>query len=230
MWIWVAAAGVRCSCCVYHDPMSLRIRLLVGLLLLAVAFAVDRQLYLPLRTLLLWEHWGEMQEALGTAKFLGSGLGTVVIGLIVGSLDPRGWRRVLVLWLMVACVGVAAGVIKVATGRERPSHLDQPPGRERLAFLGPARGLEAPFQSFPSGHAASSFATATCLASYYPPARVVFYVAASATALNRVVKHQHFPSDVIAGAMLGHLLVAWLLRRPRIRRWWQPVDRKHDPA
>jgi membrane-associated phospholipid phosphatase len=167
---------------------------------------------------------------LTAAKFLGSGLGTVVVGLIIACLDPLRWRRAASLWLMVAVCGLGAGVVKIATGRERPSHLEQPAGRERLAFHGPRRGVEAPFQSFPSGHTVTSFASATCLAAFYPPARVVFYSIASATAVNRVVEHQHFLSDVIAGALMGHLLTLWLLHRKPVSRWWCSVDRKQGAA
>jgi membrane-associated phospholipid phosphatase len=196
-------------------------RLLIALLLLALAFLLDRHAYELLRTATLYDHWGEMREGLTAAKFLGSGLGTALVVLAVGVIDPRGWRRALALLLVVLIAAGLAGVIKVLSGRERPSHLDQVPGQERLSFNGPARGLrQAPFQSFPSGHTTGSFASATCLARFYPPARVLFYGVAVATGVNRVVKHQHFLSDVVAGALIGHLTALWLLNRPRLRRLW----------
>ena len=123
------------------------------------------------------------------------------------------------LWLVAALAGSSGAVIKGLAGRERPSHLDQPVGQERIVFHGPAQGLRhAPYQSFPSGHTLGAFATATSLAAFYPQARAVFYAVAAASGVNRVVKHQHFLSDVIAGAVLGHVLAAWLLRLPRIRQ------------
>lgn len=201
--------------------MTARKRCFAGFGLLALAFALDPWAYGGLRAVILYEHWGEMRELMTTAKFLGSGLGTFVIGLTIGVLDPIGWKRAKVVWLVFLLTGTCAVVVKIATGRERPSHLDQVPGCERLAFKGPVDGIDAPFQSFPSGHAASAFGTATCVATFYPPARAVFYAAAIATATNRVVKHQHFLSDVVAGAMLGHLLAVWLLAVPRIKRSWR---------
>jgi undecaprenyl-diphosphatase len=206
-------------------------RLVIGLALLAIAFAVDRHGYTVLRTLTLYEHWGEMREGLTAAKFLGSGLGTALILLSVGFLDPRGWRRAGVLALVVLTAAATGGIAKMLAGRERPSHLDQVPGQERIAFHGPSRGLrEAPFQSFPSGHTLSSFASATTLAAFYPPARVVFYGVATATAINRVAKHQHFLSDVVAGALVGHLMAWWLLRRRRIKAGWSMIPPRHDPS
>jgi len=202
-------------------------RLGIGLVLLALAFAVDRHGYSVLRTLTLYDQWGEMREGLTAAKFLGSGLGSALILLMVGLLDPLGWRRAGVLLVVMLTAAATGGVAKMLAGRERPSHLDQVPGQERLAFHGPARGLrEAPFQSFPSGHTLSSFASATTLAAFYPPARIVLYGVATATAVNRVVKHQHFLSDVVAGGLLGHLMAWWLLGTRWLRRRWTGARRE----
>ncbi len=196
-------------------------RALIGGFLLLLAFALDRSAYQVLRTLTLYEHWGEMREGLTTAKFLASGLGTAVIIGLVGFLDRLGRRRAGVLFLVVVTTTLSAGLLKMMIGRERPSHLDQVPGQERNAFLGPVQGMRhAWYQSFPSGHTTSAFTTATCLAAFYPPARVVFYAVASATAVNRVVKHQHFLSDVVAAGVFGHLIPLWLLSRPGFRRRW----------
>ncbi len=202
---------------------------------LAAAFACDGTGYYHLlRAAIRYEHSGEVREGLMAAKFLASGLGTVVVAMVVAALDRRGWRRALVLGLAVASATAVGSGLKGLIGRERPSHLSQTPGRERVwAFHGPRLGMRlAPFQSFPSGHTASAFAAATVLAGYYPPARVVFYLVAGATGVNRVVKHQHFPSDVVAGASIGHLVALWLVSRRRVRAWWagEEVDRRsRDP-
>ena len=58
--------------------------------------------------------------------------------------------------------------------------------------------------SFPSGHAARSFANAEIL-SFLDPAHATKYrAAAEEVALSRVYAGAHFPSDVVAGAKLGH--------------------------
>jgi len=204
-----------------HDAIGVRRTLLlragIGIAILGLAFLVDRSAFSVLRTGTLYDHSGEIREGLTMAKFLGSGLGTAVVGL----LDPRRWRRATVLWLVVVAAGFSAAVLKTAAGRERPSHLDQPVGQERMVFHGPAMGMRrAPFQSFPSGHTAGAFASATTLAAFYPPARAVFFGVATAAGVNRIVKHQHFLSDVVAGALVGHLVAVWLLSRRRVRRWW----------
>jgi undecaprenyl-diphosphatase len=208
----------------------LGLRLLIGLVLVGAAFLLDHaDVTTFLRDLLRWQSWGEMTESLTTAKFLASGLGTVAISIAIMVVDRRRWRRALVLAVVVVTAGLANSVLKAAFGRERPSHLDQAPGQERvLSFHGPAMGLHnSTFQSFPSGHTASAFATATCLAAFYPAAAPVAYAVASWAGVNRLVTHQHFPSDVVAGALVGHLASLWLLGLPVLRRRWEGtrVDR-----
>lgn len=204
------------------DRRTVLIRAAVGLILLAAAFAVDRQAFQFFRTVTLYDHWGEMREGLTAAKFLASGLGTLLAGLIVAHLDPKGWRRAGTLWLAVLVAASLNSGIKVLAGRERPSYREQVRGHERTVFRGPSMGLHhASCQSFPSGHTLSGFASATVLAAFYPPAAPVFYAVAVGTGINRVVKHQHFLSDVVAGALLGHLAALWVLGWRRVRSWWE---------
>jgi membrane-associated phospholipid phosphatase len=60
------------------------------------------------------------------------------------------------------------------------------------------------YLSFPSGHASSSFATASSLAySYGWKVGVPAYAAASFVAISRVNENIHWLSDVVAGAALG---------------------------
>jgi len=200
-------------------------RLGAGLGLLGLAFLLDASAFDVLRQITLYDHWGEMREGLTGAKFLGSGLGTLVVGLAVWALDRRRWRRAVVIWMVAATAGLGAGVLKVATGRERPSSEDQVRGQERTVFHGPVRGARSAYsQSFPSGHTVGAFASATCLSAFYPGAAPVFYTVAAAAGANRVIKRQHFLSDVVAGALLSHLIALWLLSRRRVRRLWSADD------
>jgi len=70
--------------------------------------------------------------------------------------------------------------------RERPNHSDN--------------------QSFPSGHATNAFALATAIASDYrdkPVVPIIAYALATSVAVARVHDNVHFPSDVVAGALIG---------------------------
>ena len=92
--------------------------------------------------------------------------------------------------------GVVTPLIKRAAGRARPN-----------AELGtytfhPGR---AHFESFPSGHATNAFAAATAIAGHYDNWIVptIVYTVATGVAMSRVNDHVHWPSDVVAGALIG---------------------------
>jgi undecaprenyl-diphosphatase len=111
------------------------------------------------------------------------------------------------LALAVVTQALLVSAVKALVGRERP-------------WI--ALGLPAPFGaphdgSFPSGHAAGNFCVAAFLAVALPAiwpqaptrARVLTAVAvvyAALVATSRVYLGAHFPSDVLAGALLGVLV------------------------
>jgi hypothetical protein len=101
-------------------------------------------------------------------------------------------------------------VLKKLTRRSRPVN-----GGTGEFFL---RGTEDGqlTSSFPSGHATGAFAVASVFASRYRHRMWVPYVAygtAGLIAWSRVELGRHFPSDVIAGALLGHSMGRMVARR-----------------
>jgi undecaprenyl-diphosphatase len=71
--------------------------------------------------------------------------------------------------------------------------------------------------SFPSGHAATSFAGATILAFAFPRLAPLLYVLAAAVGFSRLYLGVHYPLDIVGGAVLG-VLVALALRFLTVRR------------
>ena len=57
--------------------------------------------------------------------------------------------------------------------------------------------------SFPSGHTASSFAVAGVLAKYFKDYAIEFLGLASLIAFSRLYLYVHYPTDVLAGIILG---------------------------
>ena len=58
--------------------------------------------------------------------------------------------------------------------------------------------------SFPSAHAALSFKMATLLFFWFPRYRIIFYIAAGFIGWTRIYLALHYPTDVIAGVLLGY--------------------------
>lgn len=118
------------------------------------------------------------------------------------------WRRPsIAVTVVVAVAGadLAADVGKFLVHRHRPYEHQ----------LGPSERTH----SFPSGHAATSFAAATVLSSFAPRFRVAFYALATLIAYSRLSNGVHYPTDVVAGALVGvltgRLLLAGARRRSR---------------
>jgi undecaprenyl-diphosphatase len=60
--------------------------------------------------------------------------------------------------------------------------------------------------SFPSGHTASSFASAWILSTVWPTRAPLFVTLASIVGFSRIYLGAHYPGDVASGAVLGTLL------------------------
>jgi undecaprenyl-diphosphatase len=94
-------------------------------------------------------------------------------------------------------------LIKLAVGRGRPP----------AVVLDPEPLLEVPTtSSFPSGHAATSFACAYVFSRLAPRLTPAVYGLAVLIAFSRVYVGVHYPLDVLAGAVLGTLVAIALLK------------------
>jgi membrane-associated phospholipid phosphatase len=102
--------------------------------------------------------------------------------------------------------------LKRAFGRSRP-FLD-----EGTYHFEPSRGNSDAHESFPSGHATNAFAAATAIAGHYDNWIVptIVYSIAAGVSISRVHDNVHFPSDVVAGALIGHAVGKGLLARHHV--------------
>jgi membrane-associated phospholipid phosphatase len=115
----------------------------------------------------------------------------LALGLVLAIVDSANREA----WVICALLGpVAIGLnyaIKLLVKRPRPV----------LEGLPPLGGAPSSL-SFPSAHATSSFAVATAMARVEPLGALTFLLA-FALALGRPYLGMHYPSDVLAGALLG---------------------------
>ena len=124
----------------------------------------------------------------------------IVIGLVLAVAYKRPWLLVAVV-AADAAADLIASFGKSIVMRHRPF----------VHQLGPPTTTH----SFPSGHAATSFACATVLAVAVPRLRVPLFALATLIALSRLYNGDHFPLDVIAGAALGVATALLLLAAAR---------------
>jgi len=117
-----------------------------------------------------------------------------------------------VLWRQWGTLGLTLIAVAVSDwssmGLKALVDRDRPP----LRYPEPKPLVHVPHDaSFPSGHAATSFAAATILTFAFPRLGPPLFVLAAAVAFSRVYDGVHYPLDVIGGAALG-ILVALALR------------------
>jgi undecaprenyl-diphosphatase len=130
------------------------------------------------------------------------GLVWIAIALVLAVL----WRRPSLFLTVVVADALADGlaeVAKVIAHRHRPYEHQ----------LGPPTSS----WSFPSGHAATAFACATVLSAHATRWRVPIFALATLIALSRLYNGMHYPTDVLAGALLGVLTALLLLEATRRR-------------
>ena len=128
-----------------------------------------------------------------------------LVWIVIAGVLALVWKRygVFVVTLgAVAIADIAATGLKPVFGEQRPSSRYAEP---RPLVHAPTDG------SFPSGHAATSFAAATVLTLAWPRWWPAFFLLALAIGFSRVYVGVHYPLDVVGGAVLG-ILVATALR------------------
>jgi membrane-associated phospholipid phosphatase len=137
-------------------------------------------------------HEPRLERAVASFSRLGEHGGVwLAIGAAGQALDGarrQQWRRAMAT---VATAYVLNSAIKLLVRRPRPSL----PGLQPLTST-PTR------LSFPSAHASTSFAGALCYSHLGLPAPPLYGLALTLAA-SRVYLGVHYPSDVLAGALLG---------------------------
>jgi undecaprenyl-diphosphatase len=148
---------------------------------------------------------------LGYATWLGNGwIGFPIAVVALIFLDRNVfWRNTLVLAAAGILGGIALNVIKQAFHAPRPLTVFAPDiaaGRLYVNVLFD----RLYWNSFPSGHTQTAYTVATVLSwagtrsrKMTLPASAIFFFIASVVGVSRIYCGAHFPSDILAGAILG---------------------------
>ena len=163
---------------------------------------------------------GDVRRELEAIQQYGQLSVLVITAVLIWRLQPRRTRRLLDLGLAAGVTALAAQVVKHLAGRARPLY-DEP-----LAFVGPfatfdpGNGAEPvtvwsdgyALASMPSSHTAAAVVLSVFLATLYPGLRGFAIVMAVIVGAGRLLFAAHYPSDVLAGAMLGMLVGGSIIR------------------
>jgi undecaprenyl-diphosphatase len=140
------------------------------------------------------------------ASAAAGGLASAEVALMLGLGISGQWGTALRMLFAVGTVYAACELLGLAWRRERPFS-----GVSEVQELVEHR----PGRSFPSRHVASGLAMAAIGASASARLGAVMAMLGWMLGLSRVAAGVHYPSDVVAGALLGHVVgVSW-----RYARW-----------
>lgn len=176
--------------------------LLFALCLLALCSRSSAQQSLDYKILEEWNIENHPAGLVSTFRFFSNNNTFFIIGapvaLLSGGYFSNNREMITAGKNAVISLGVSSVitiVLKDAVKRERP--FERYPNVVKLSAGGGG--------SFPSGHTSSAFAVATSISMSYPKWYVIVpcYLWAGTVGVSRVALGVHYPSDVLAGALVG---------------------------
>jgi membrane-associated phospholipid phosphatase len=133
-------------------------------------------------------------------------LAVLIISIVKKSKAIR--RQFYIVATVLIFVAIVSQGLKTLIYRERP--FEAYPSIEKLS--------EAGSSSFPSGHTLEAFAVATVLSIMFSGKKIVIplFIWATLVAYSRMALGVHYPSDVLAGIVIGVFIgwiVPWIFKR-----------------
>lgn len=157
-----------------------------------ILLAIDRAIFIAINHL---PHTGASDKlALFFSGVGAAGFVWIGIGLFLFLKEEKKNHRffIPILAALGSCWFFVEVVLKFLVARPRPGVFDS------AIVVGSAGGF-----SFPSSHAATSWAMAMILARYEPRLTWIFYLLASVISFTRIYLGVHFPLDVLVGSFIG---------------------------
>lgn len=126
---------------------------------------------------------------------LGGAISSTIFTLLIILIGNRKFKIIGLEALVVLGLSqIIVQFLKILLSRERPYNII-----EKLNTF----GIELKDYSFPSGHTTASFSIATTLSLNMPEISIVVFIMASIIGISRIYLGVHYPTDVLAGIILG---------------------------
>ena len=185
---------------------------------------MDWRAYHAVNTFVVHHSWlGRLFHGVETYGTYAIGIAAVCLWLLARPGGSRKWKLAAGSALGAAALGLLVNrIISAAWHRDRPFQA------HHVAHIWGPRKTDA---SFPSDHASAAFGIAVAVILLDPIAGAAFLVLAVLIAVGRVLIGEHYPGDVIAGALIGtaSAVVVVRLARPLIMLCVRAVERLTDP-
>jgi undecaprenyl-diphosphatase len=136
--------------------------------------------------------------------YLGSHF-AVILFIILSWIIAKQRKILRLLILLYAIQSAVIYGLKFLIQRQRPLFFLEMASK---LSKGPGEILDP---SFPSAHGAFAFMMATVLSHWFPRYRIIFYIAAGFIVWTRIYLGLHYPTDVIAGGLLGYGITRFFL-------------------
>ncbi len=134
------------------------------------------------------------------SSFGDKGIGWIIVAIILACIPKYRKAGITMGLALIFCLLLGNMTLKPLIARPRPYN-----------YVPDMTLLVAPLAdfSFPSGHTFASFASATALFLCHKKLGIAAYLLAITIAFTRLYLYVHFPSDVLAGMVLG-ILSGWI--------------------
>ncbi len=159
---------------------------IIGLVLVAVSFLLDKTAIKLIQLL----HNDFLVYILSIITVLGSSLAVVALTTLLFAFNEKNRKNLPVLWITLIIGYLISSLLKILIARERPETLL----------------IEETGFSFPSGHAVAVFAPFVLIKKNFPKLKVYWLVLAFLVLFSRIYLGVHYLSDVVAGAIIGHII------------------------
>jgi membrane-associated phospholipid phosphatase len=133
------------------------------------------------------------------------GLLFILLAALPSVLTPFSQRvlaaimvRIGFLFTAIAVPSLFVTIVKRMIGRARPMV-----GGSLDPYLFSPFAWHPAYAGLPSGHATTAFAVLVAFGTLWPRARTILLIYALLIAMSRVMVNAHYPSDVLAGALVG---------------------------